>query len=108
MAAVEGDPLLPGHEGEALAEFEEELLELVDEGLFQVRLAEAFILPQPGELEDVRVLDQVGGLLDLVALLGQDQAPDLSRLRASRSNSMEWICRSSSRVDQRALTASAS
>jgi hypothetical protein len=34
--------------------------------------------------------------------------PCLSRLRASRSNRSELICRSSSRVDQRALTASRS
>ena len=107
-SAVERDPLLAAHEGETLAQFEQELLELGDQGLLQVGLAEPLVLAEPGELEDQRVLHQVGRAGDLVPLAGQAMTPALSRLRASRSKSSELICRSSSRVDQRALTASAS
>ena len=62
MLAVERDPLLAAHEGEALAQLEEELLELVDQGPLQVGLAEPLVLAEPGELQDVGVLDQVGRL----------------------------------------------
>src|SRR3954447_625186 len=51
MLAVERDPLLPAHEGEALAQLEEELLELGDQGPFQVGFAESLVLTDPGELE---------------------------------------------------------
>ena len=38
MLAVDRDPLLARHEGEALAQLEQELLELVDQGLLEVGL----------------------------------------------------------------------
>jgi hypothetical protein len=71
MLAVERDPLLSAHEGEALAQFEEELLELGDQGPFQVGLAEPLVLAEPGEFEDQGVLHQVGRPRDLVPLDGQ-------------------------------------
>ena len=102
VLALQRDPLLPGHEGEPLAQLQEELLELVDEGLLQVRLQEAFILPQAGEFQDVGILDQVSRAPGFMAPLSQGHDAGLVAPRASRSKSMEWICRSSSRVDHRA------
>ena len=40
MLAVERDPLLTAHEGETFAEFEQEVLELGDQCLFQVGIVE--------------------------------------------------------------------
>ena len=73
MLAVERDALLAGHEGKALAEFQEELAELVDQRLLKVRFKVSLALRQAGELQDVRVFDEVAGLLDFVSLLGQRQ-----------------------------------
>ena len=108
MLAVERDPLLAAHEGEALAQLEQELLQLGDQGLLQVGLAEPLVLAEPGELQDEGVFHQVGGPWISCPFWARASTPSLSRLRARRSKSSELICRSSSRVDQRALTASAS
>jgi hypothetical protein len=77
MLAVERDPLLAAHEGEPLAQLEQELLELGDQGPFQVGLAEPLVLTKPGELEDQGVLHQVGRPRDLVPLAGQRDDPRL-------------------------------
>lgn len=71
MFAVERDPLRAAHEGESLAELEQEELELGNQGLFQVGLAESLVLTEPGELEDYRVLHQVGWPGDLVPLVSE-------------------------------------
>ena len=41
VLAVDRDPLLAGHECKTLAEFQQELAELVDQGLLQVRFQES-------------------------------------------------------------------
>jgi hypothetical protein len=59
MLAVERDPLLASHEGEALARLEQKLLERDDQGLLQVGLAESLVLTEPGELQDQGLFHQV-------------------------------------------------
>ena len=71
MFAVKRDPLLAAHEGESLAQLEQEELELADQGLFQVGLAEPLVLTESGELQDHGVLHQVGWSRDLVPFVGQ-------------------------------------
>jgi hypothetical protein len=44
VLAVERDPLLAGHEGEPLAQLQEELLEAGDQGPLQVGFAEPLVL----------------------------------------------------------------
>ena len=85
-SAVERDPLLAAHEGESLAQLEQELLQLGDQSLLQVGLAEPLVLAEPGELEHQRVFHQVGGLRDLVPFLGQRQHP---RLVAAQGQPLE-------------------
>ena len=86
MLAVERDPLLAAHEGEALAQLEQELLELGDQGLLQVGLAEPLVLAEPGELQDEGILHQVGRPRDLVPLPGQRHDP---RLVAAQGQPLE-------------------
>ena len=73
MLAIEGDALLTPHEREAFAEFQQKVLQLVDQRLFEVRFQQPFRLRQAGELQDVRVFDEVAGLLDFVPFLSQRQ-----------------------------------
>ena len=56
VVAVEGDALLPGHEAEALAQLQQERLQVVDDGLLQVALQPVGALLQLQELEHHRIL----------------------------------------------------
>jgi hypothetical protein len=71
------DPPLPTHEGESLAQLQQELTQFVDQGLFQVGFQVTLALGKPGELQDVWVFNQIGRLHDLMSLLGQRSDPFL-------------------------------
>ena len=58
------------HEGEALAQLKQELLELVDQGLLEVGLKIALVLADSRELQNVGVLHQVRGPLHFVPVAG--------------------------------------
>jgi hypothetical protein len=51
---VEPDLPLTGHKREALAEFQQESLKIIDDGLFEAALAEFRRIGQAQELQDVR------------------------------------------------------
>jgi hypothetical protein len=76
---------LSTHEAKPLAEFEEEGLEAIDDGLLEILLAPVGALGEAEKLEDHRVLHDVDRALDLLDLL---------------------TCRSRSRVDQLARAGS--
>ena len=44
MLAIQCDPLLPRHEGESLAQFQHELLQVIHQGTFQIDFKEPRIL----------------------------------------------------------------
>ena len=64
MLAVKGEPLLPGLEQEALAQFQQESLELADDRPFQVGFGIAGLFGQAEELQDQRFLEEVLRLAD--------------------------------------------
>ncbi|MCL2091514.1 MAG: hypothetical protein FWH11_09930 [Micrococcales bacterium] len=59
MVGLVGDPLLPGDEREPLAEFEQKVVQLVDERLLQLALADVRTVRHAQELEHARVLEDV-------------------------------------------------
>ena len=61
MFASNEDALLPGFEAEAVAHFQEELLQAVEQGVFQVGLAHGVLGAQAEELEDVGIADDLAG-----------------------------------------------
>ena len=61
---VEGEALLTGLEEEAFTEFQQEGLQLVDDGGFQFVLGVMRVVLQTEELEDERILEQIRGFLD--------------------------------------------
>ena len=71
VVAFEGEALLAGEEGEAVAEFEEEGLEVGDEGALQIGLDELLGFGETEELDDEGILEDVGGRLRAVALVGK-------------------------------------
>ena len=64
MAGRGADAHLAGDEGEAVAHFEEEALELGDDGGLDFGLGGSWVFRQAEEFEDVGILDEVsdGGL----------------------------------------------
>ena len=58
VGVVEGDAVLPADEGEALAEFQEEGLEVIAEESFEISLGDAVRLGNFQELEDVGIAEQ--------------------------------------------------
>ncbi len=64
MLAVKGEPLLPGLEQEAFAQFQQESLDLVDDGPFQVGFGIAGLFGRAEELQDQRLLEEVQRLAD--------------------------------------------
>lgn len=71
MIAVDGQALLAADEAEALAELEEEGLEAIDDGLFEIALVVGGAIAELEEFEDERVLDDVAGRGDFLAGLGE-------------------------------------
>ena len=59
VAGLGADAHLAGDEGEAMAHFQEEVLELGDDGGLDFGLGGGWIFRQAEELEDVGVLDEV-------------------------------------------------
>lgn len=59
VVATDGDASLPGFEEKAGAEFQEEMLEVVEEGGFEVALGVVGQFGQTGKLEDVGIADEV-------------------------------------------------
>jgi len=64
MFFVEGEALLARLEEEAFAHFQQEMLDLADDGGFQVRFGIAAALVQTEELQDQRFLEEIGRLAD--------------------------------------------
>ena len=71
VVTVEGDPLLAGHEGKSLTQLQQESLQVIDQGLFQIGLYELGGSGQTEEFHDDRVLENIAGGLDLLSLGGQ-------------------------------------
>jgi hypothetical protein len=59
VVAVAGDALLPRDEAEPFAEFEQELLQVVDDGLLEIALVPVGAVGQAEEFEDERILHDV-------------------------------------------------
>lgn len=73
VRVVQRNAVLPPDEGETLAEFEQELLEVVAKNRFELGFRYLIRLGDFQELEDVRLAQQVGGLFDDLALRGELQ-----------------------------------
>jgi hypothetical protein len=86
VVAIERVPLLPRDEAEALAEFEEEVLDAVDDRLLEVALEPGVTLGQVEELEHEGVFDNVAWNEHLVPLPGESENP---RLVAALRQSLE-------------------
>ena len=71
VVIVEGEALLAGLEEEALPEFEEEGFQLVDDGGLQILFGIVRLLGEAEELQDERVLDEIGGFFHDLALGGE-------------------------------------
>ena len=71
VVLVEGEALLAGLEEEAFAEFEEEVLEAIDDGLLEVGLGVAGLRIEAEELEHERLLQQVLWPHDDLAFFGE-------------------------------------
>lgn len=61
MFASNEDALLPGFEAEAVAHFQEELLQAVEQGVFEVGLGHDIAGAEAEELEDVGIADDLAG-----------------------------------------------
>ena len=71
VVAIEGESLLPRLEEEALAEFEEEVLQVRDEGGLEIRLGVGGLLGEAEEFKDERFFEEVFGSGDDLAFLRQ-------------------------------------
>lgn len=71
MIFVEAEAFLTGLEEEAFAEFEEKLLEFVDNGGFEVVFGVVWGLGEFEEFEDVGIFNDVAGVLNDLALGGE-------------------------------------
>ena len=70
MIAVQRESLLAGDEGKTFAEFEQERLQVINEGLFEAGFHQTWRLRQPKELDDDRIFENISRLLDLLPLRG--------------------------------------
>ena len=75
VLVVERDPPLTGHKTKPLPQLQQELLQVVDQCLFELRFGVPFLAFQPEELEDVRVADHLFGRCDEFAILSQLHHP---------------------------------
>ena len=71
MLVVEAEALLPRLEQKALAEFEQELAEAVDDGAFQIGVGLAALFGQAEKFQHQRFLEQVLRLTDDLAFARQ-------------------------------------
>jgi len=71
VVLIEGEALLASLEKEAFAEFEQEMLQPVDDGLLQIRLGVAGFFLQAQELEHQRLLQQILRAHDDLPFLGE-------------------------------------
>src|SRR6185437_12762710 len=71
MFLVEGEAALPSLEEEALAKFEQEALDLADDGGFKIRFGIPCLLIKAEEFEYQRLFQQVLYLGNNVSLLGE-------------------------------------
>lgn len=82
VVVVEGEPLLPCLEREALAQLQEERLQLIDDGGLEVVLGVLGPLVEPEELQHQRVLHEVSSTFDHLTV-GR-QPPDLALIARQR------------------------
>ena len=108
VIVVERDPLLAGDEREALAQLQEELGQLADDGSLEVTLSVLVTARQPQEIEDERRLDEVARPLDGLPFRASSITPALFRLLSRRRWSAVKIWRSRWGVDQFSRSASIS
>lgn len=91
VPVADGDAFLPGLEAEAHAEFEQEGLEMVEEGGLEVVLGVGGAFGQAGKFEHVGIAEQVGDVGRTVLLLGAAQDGGLVLERPVRSKRSEPI-----------------
>jgi hypothetical protein len=75
MLVADEEALLPGFETEAMSHFEEKVLESIQQGVFEVRLAHDIAGAQAEELEDVRIADDLAWMEGLCLGVGLDGKP---------------------------------
>ena len=71
VAVVEREPFLTGLEQEAFAQFEQEVLEAIDDGRFQLGLGIGGFFFQTQKFQDERILDEIRRFLDYLPLAGK-------------------------------------
>jgi len=84
MLLVEGEALLPGLEEEALAQFQQGMFELVDDGGFEVGFRIFRLLAEAEKLQHIGLFEQVCGPGHELPFRASLRTPSLSRLKASR------------------------
>ena len=73
VVAIEGESLLAGEEGKAATEFEQEGLELGNEGVFKIGFDEFFRFRETEEFDDDGILEDIGRLLRPQPLIGETE-----------------------------------
>ncbi len=71
VGVVQSDTVLPADEGEAFTKFEKEWLKVVAEARFQIGFGDIMRLRDFQKLEDVGIAEQIGRLVDDLALRGE-------------------------------------
>jgi len=107
MVAVKGEALLPGFKQKALAQRQQKMLDLADDGALQAGLGIPGLFGQAQKLQHQRLLEQVLGPADDLPLLGklanavfaaaQGQARSyrpLSNWRLSSRTVQSWVAAS--------------
>lgn len=61
IAAPDADLLLPVLEAESISQFEQELLQVVEQGGLQIVFTENLLRLEPEKFKNVGILDDVGG-----------------------------------------------
>ena len=61
IAAPDADLLLPILEAESISQFEQELLQVVEQGGLQIVFTENLLRLEPEKFKNVGILDDVGG-----------------------------------------------
>ena len=71
VVAIKRDPLLPGHEGEALTQFQQKRLKVVDQSLLQMGFYKLWWRRKAEELHDDWIFEDIAGSLYHLPFRGQ-------------------------------------
>ena len=92
--------LLPGFEAEAVAHFQEKLLKVIKQRVFEIGLAHSLLGAEAEELEDVGIADDLSGLEGFCTCVGDGRELGFFwKVRYARKKRLA-IWRRSSRTDQ--------